>query len=124
MDYGDFGFGRAGALPPPVHLADPPGNAAEIMAAARRAADRGAAVALFPELSLSGYTCEDLFQSRDVLAAVRKALGDLARDAAALPLTIIVGAPFQAPDGRLYDCAFVLHGGRIHGAVPKIHLPN
>jgi len=124
MDYGDFGFVRVAALHPPVRLADPQGNAAEILAAARRAADRGVAVALFPELSLSGYTCEDLFQSRDVLAAVRKALGDLARDAAALPLTLLVGAPFQAPDGRLYDCAFVLHGGRIHGAVPKIHLPN
>ena len=124
MDYGDFGFVRVAALHPPVRLADPTGNASEILAAARRAADRGAAVALFPELSLSGYTCEDLFQSRDVLSAVRKALGDLARDAAALPLTILVGAPFQAPDGRLYDCAFVLHGGRIHGAVPKIHLPN
>src|SRR5258708_25611250 len=111
MDYGAFGCVRVAALPPPVHLADPPGNAAEILAAARRAADRGAAVALFPELSLSGYTCEDLFQSRDVLAAVRKALGDLPPDAAALPLTILVGAPFQAPDRRLYDRPFLLPAG-------------
>src|SRR5437667_266759 len=82
--------GRVAARLPPAPVAERPGNAAESLAAARRAADRGAAVALFPDLSRSGYTCEDLFQSRDVLAAVRKALGDLARDAAALPLTIIV----------------------------------
>src|SRR5579859_1932382 len=124
MDYGDFGFVRVAAIHPPVRLADPLGNASETLAAARRAAQKGAAVALFPELGLSGYTCEDLFQSRDLLAAVRKALGDLARDSAGLPLTMLVGAPLQAPDGRLYDCAFVLHGGRIRGAVPKIHLPN
>src|SRR5581483_10006882 len=124
MDFGEFGFIRVAAAHPPVHLANPRGNAAEILAAAERAAGRGAAAALFPELSLSGYTCEDLFQSRDLLSAVRRALGDLARDAAALPLSLIVGAPFQAPDGRLYDAAFVLHGGRIRGAVPKIHLPN
>src|SRR5579862_3277007 len=124
MDFGEFGFVRVAAVHPRVRIADPAGNAAEILAAAGRAAAQGVAVALFPELALSGYTCEDLFQSRDVLAAVRKALGDLARDAAGLPLTLLVGAPFQAPDGRLYDCAFVLHGGRIRGAVPKIHLPN
>ncbi|HEV3027148.1 MAG TPA: NAD(+) synthase, partial [Planctomycetota bacterium] len=124
MDYGDLGFVRVAAIHPPVRLADPPGNVAEILAAARRAGEKGAAVALFPELALCGYTCEDLFQSRDLLAAVRRALGDLARDSAALSLTILVGAPLQAPDGRLYDCAFVLHGGRIRGAVPKIHLPS
>jgi NAD+ synthase (glutamine-hydrolysing) len=124
MDFGEFGFVRVAAAHPPVRLADPAGNATEILAAARRAAEKGAAVALFPELALSGYTCEDLFQSRDLLAAVRRSLMDLARDAAGLPLTLIVGAPFQAPDGRLYDTAFVLHAGRIRGAVPKIHLPN
>lgn len=124
MDFGEFGFVRVAAAHPPVRIADPAGNAAGILAAARRAAGKGAAVVLFPELALSGYTCEDLFQSRDLLAAVRKALMDLARDAAGLPLILIVGAPFQAPDGRLYDCAFVLYGGRIRGAVPKTHLPN
>jgi NAD+ synthase (glutamine-hydrolysing) len=124
MDFGEFGFVRVAAAHPPVRIADPAGNAAGILASARRAAEKGAAVALFPELALSGYTCEDLFQSRDLLAGVRKALKDLARDAAGLPLVLIVGAPFQAPDGRVYDCAFVLHGGRIRGAVPKIHLPN
>jgi NAD+ synthase (glutamine-hydrolysing) len=124
MDFADFGFVRVAAIQTPVRIADPAANTAAILEAARRAAGKGAAVALFPELSLSGYTCEDLFQSRDLLAAVRKGLADLARETASLPLTLIAGAPFQAPDGRLYDAAFVFHGGRIRGAVPKIHLPN
>jgi len=124
VNFADLGFVRVAALQTPLRLGDPAANASAILSGARRAAERGAAIALFPELALTGYTCEDLFQSRDLLAGVRKALGDLARDAAALALAVVAGAPFQAPDGRLYNCAFVLHGGRIHGAVPKIHLPN
>lgn len=124
MNFADHGFVRVAAAHTAVRIADPAANAGLILAAARKAAEQGAAVAVFPELALTGYTCEDLFQSRDVLDAARKALAGLARDGAGLPLAILVGAPFQAPDNRLYDAAFVLHGGRIHGAVPKIHLPN
>jgi len=124
MSFTEHGFVRVAAIQTPLRLADPAANAREILDAARRAAARGAAVALFPELSLTGYTCEDLFQSRDLLAATRKALADLARDSASLPLVLIVGAPYQAPDSRLYDTAFVIQGGHVRGAVPKIHLPN
>ena len=52
------------------------------------------------------------------MAAVRKGLADLARESASIPPALLVGAPFQAPDGRLYDAAFVIHGGRIRGAIP------
>jgi len=124
MNFTELGFVRVAAIQTPLRLADPAANAREILEAARPAAAKGVSVALFPELSLSGYTCEDLFQSRDLLAAVRKALADLAREAASLPLALIVGAPYQAPDGRLYDTAFVIQGGHVRGAVPKIHLPN
>jgi NAD+ synthase (glutamine-hydrolysing) len=124
MNYTELGYVRVAAVQTPLRLADPAANAAAILEAARRAAAKGAAVVLFPELSLSGYTCEDLFQSRDLLAGVHKALADLARDAASLPLVLIVGAPYQARDGRLYDTAFVIQGGHVRGAVPKIHLPN
>jgi NAD+ synthase (glutamine-hydrolysing) len=124
MNFAELGFVRVAAIQTPVRIADPAANAAALLEAARRAAGKGAAVALFPELSLSGYSCEDLFQARDLLAASRKGIADLARETASLPLTLIAGAPFQAHDGRLYNCAFVLHGGRIRGAVPKTHLPN
>src|SRR5436190_1931545 len=124
MNFSELGFVRVAAIQTPLRIADPNANTDAILDAARRAAAKGAAVALFPELSLSGYTCEDLFQSRDLLAAVRRGLADLARESASLPLVLIVGAPFQATDGRLYDAAFVIQGGHVHGAVPKIHLPN
>ena len=124
MNFTELGFVRVAAIQTPVRIADPAANTGAIVDAARRAAAKGAAVALFPELALSGYTCEDLFQSRDLLSGVRKGLADLARETASLPLTLIVGAPFQAADGRLYDAAFVLQGGHVRGAVPKIHLPN
>src|SRR5262245_49578572 len=124
MTFSDLGFVRVAAIHTPVRIADPAANALAVLEAARRAAAGGAALALFPELALSGYTCEDLFQSRDLLTGVRKGIADLARETASLPLALIVGAPFQAADGRLYDTAFVLQGGRVRGAVPKIHLPN
>jgi NAD+ synthase (glutamine-hydrolysing) len=124
MNFTELGFVRVAAIQTPLRIADPAANAVAILEAARRAAQKGVAVALFPELSLSGYTCEDLFQSRDLLAAVRRALADVARETASLPLVLIVGAPYQAPDGRLYDAAFVIQGGHVIGAVPKIHLPN
>lgn len=124
VDYGALGFYRVAAASPPVHLADPARNAAEIALWARRAAERGACVAAFPELALTGYTCEDLFHSEGLLARAREALRELADRTAELPLALAVGAPYRAPDGRLYNCAFVLHGGRVRGTVPKIHLPN
>lgn len=124
VDYGTLGFYRVAAASPPVHLADPERNAAEIALWAARAAERGACVAAFPELALTGYTCEDLFHSEGLLARAREALRALAERTAQLPLAAAVGAPYRAPDGRLYNCAFVLCRGRVCGAVPKIHLPN
>src|SRR5258706_14074801 len=124
MNFSDLGFVRIAAVQTPVRIADPAANAAAILEAARRAAGKGAAIALFPELALTGYSCEDLFQSRDLLTAARKGLADLARETAALPLVLGVGSPFQAPDGRPYNCAFVLHAGRVRGPIPKHHLPN
>ncbi|HVQ23943.1 MAG TPA: nitrilase-related carbon-nitrogen hydrolase, partial [Planctomycetota bacterium] len=103
---------------------DPAANGREILAWARRAADRGACLAVFPELALTGYTCEDLFRSDALLERTREALAALARDTAALPLTLVVGGPLPTPDGRLFNAAFVLHRGRVRGAVPKTHLPN
>ena len=124
MDFGTLGFYRVAAVRPPLALGDPAANGREILAWARRAADRGACLAVFPELALTGYTCEDLFRSDALLERSREALAVLARDAAALPVTLVVGGPLPTPDGRLFNAAFVLHRGRVRGAVPKIHLPN
>ncbi len=124
MDFGDLGFYRVAAIAPPVRLADPAANARTILDWARRAADREACVALFPELSITGYTCEDLFLSQALLDGAREALAWLASNTADLPAAVLVGAPLRTPEGRLFNAALVLHGGRIRGAIPKSHLPN
>jgi NAD+ synthase (glutamine-hydrolysing) len=124
VDYGAIGFARTFAIHPAVRPGDPEANAEEIRQAARAAAKADAAIALFPELSITGYTCEDLFQNQGFLGRVRESVARLARETRELGTAVVVGAPYQAPDGRLYDTAFVLHRGRVRGAIPKTHLPN
>jgi NAD+ synthase (glutamine-hydrolysing) len=124
MDFGELGFYRVAAVQPPLRLADPLENARTIRDWAGRASERGACLVLFPELSVTGYTCEDLFLSQALLDQTEGALVRLARETRDLPCAVVVGAPWQTPDGRLYNCAFVLHQGQVRGAVPKTHLPN
>ncbi len=77
---------------------------------------------LFPELSVTGYSCEDLFFNRDLLAASRAALIRIAE--ACTKLTAVVGVPWQLDDGRLLNCAAVLKDSRLVGLVPKVAHPN
>ena len=79
---------------------------------------------VFPELALTGYTCEDLFLSADLLARTEAALVELARLTSGLGAVLVVGTPLRTRDGRRYNAAVVVHGGGVHGAVPKVHLPN
>ena len=78
---------------------------------------------VFPELSVTGYTCADLFGQSALLAAAEEAVGEILERTAALPVTAIVGAPVAAGD-KLYNCAVVIAGGEIIGIVPKINIPN
>ncbi len=123
MNFAELGFHRVAAVRPEVFVGDPEKNAESILVWMRRAAEREAGLALFPELAVTGYTCEDLFHSRALLEAAREALAKLAEATQHLPVTV-VGAPFPAPDGRLYNCAFVLARGCVRGAIPKTYLPN
>jgi NAD+ synthase (glutamine-hydrolysing) len=123
-DFGALGFCRVAAVQTPVRPGDPRANAAEIRRAAESAASHEACLILFPELSIAGYSCEDLFRNQGFLADVRRAIASLASETRDLPAAIAVGAPYQTPDGRLYNAAFILHRGRVRGAIPKTHLPN
>ena len=124
LDWRLRGFVRVAAAAPPVHLADPARNASELATWAHRLADDGASLVVFPELSLTGYSCEDLFLSSDLMARTERAIGELARLTSALDSVVVVGAPLRTSDGRRYNTALVLHHGRVLGAVPKLHLPN
>ena len=122
MDYSQFGFIRTAAVAPVVSLAEPAANARTHIEHIRALEAEGVSLALFPELSVSGYSCEDLFFNRDLLAASREALIRIAE--ACSNLTAVVGVPWQLDDGRLLNCAAVLRNGRLVGLVPKIAHPN
>ncbi len=124
VNWADHGFLRVAAVAPIVHVAQPDRNVAEIVLWANKAADSGASVAVFPELSITGYTCEDLFLGDDLLSRAEAALVKLAAATASLAMVIVVGVPLRTRSGRRYNSAVVLQEGRIVGAVPKQHLPN
>ncbi|HET6473119.1 MAG TPA: NAD(+) synthase [Pseudomonadales bacterium] len=122
--FGEFGFIRVAACAPAVALGDPAENARRIAAEFHQLASEGAAVVLFPELSATGYTCEDLFFTQALLDATRDALTSLVRATSGTHAVLVVGAPWMLTDGRLVNCAFVAARGRLLGAVPKVAQPN
>jgi len=119
----NYGYVKVAAAIPSVRVADCTANAERICAMMRRAAEGGAAVVLFPELSVTGYTCADLFGQPTLVEAAEQALGRLAALSAELPVAAVVGVPVAA-DNALYNCAAVISRGRIVGVVPKTYLPN
>ncbi len=117
------GFVRVAVAVPAVKVADPRHNAERTLALAREAAANHAAVVLFPELGLSAYSCDDLFHQDALLDAVRESLEMLKTASHDLAPVLLVGLPLRL-ENRLFNCAAVLHKGRILGLVPKSYLPN
>ncbi|MBO1078636.1 NAD(+) synthase [Roseomonas haemaphysalidis] len=117
------GFARVAACTTRVQLADPAANATAILEAARDVHARGAAVAVFPELCLSGYAIDDLLLQDVLLDAVEDAVGRIVTKSASLRPLLLVGAPLRHA-GRVYNTALAIQGGRLLGVVPKVHLPN
>ena len=101
------GFIRAAVCIPALRVADPEYNAAQTLALARQASQSQAAVALFPELGLSAYSNEDLFQQQALLDATRAALERLVQQSQTLPPILIVGAPLRF-DAKLFNSAVVM----------------
>jgi len=117
------GFARVAACTTRTTLADPSANAATILEMARTCHARGVALAVFPELGLSGYAISDLLQQSALLDAVEVAVDSLVAESVSLLPLLLVGAPLRHM-GALYNCALAIHRGRLLGVVPKIHLPN
>jgi NAD+ synthase (glutamine-hydrolysing) len=118
-----LGFIRVAAISPKVHLGDPSANALEISKLAAIAEEKGSAITLFPELSLTGYTCGDLFHSGQLCHKTLEALLELIDGTKHLKSTIIVGFPLKI-ENNLYNCAGIIQAGEIKGIVPKMFLPN
>ena len=121
-DFSAFGYLRAAAVAPKVRIADPLANARQIVDHLERLADSGAAVVLFPELSLTGYTAEDLFGNTGLLQEAWRGLALVCECNS--PVTAVVGLPWASPDSRLFNCAAVVSGGCVVGLVPKTCIPN
>ena len=117
------GFVRVAAASPRVHLADPAANARETIELARKADKTGAALVVFPELGISGYTLDDLHMQASLLTAVREAIARVKEASRSLAPVIVVGAPLEVGPG-IHGCAVVIHRGVILGVVPKTYLPN
>ncbi|WP_410015671.1 NAD(+) synthase [Sodalis sp. C49] len=117
------GFARVAACTLPCALTEPSVNARAIAETANGLDARGVALAIFPELSLCGYSIEDLLLQDVLLDAVERAVAELLAATAGLTPVLVVGAPLRHA-GRVYNTALVLHRGRLLGVVPKSYLPT
>ncbi len=120
----NHGFLRIACAVPMLRVADPGFNVSRIIDILRRAESEGVSVLLFPELALTGYTCADLFHQLPLQSAAVSALEEVARTSAAVFSGVaVLGVPL-AVDDQLFNCAAVIHRGRVLGVVPKAYLPN
>ncbi|MDC8974459.1 NAD(+) synthase [Mycobacterium marinum] len=117
------GFVRVAACTHHTTLGDPAANAASVLGLARQCHDDGVAVAVFPELTLSGYSIEDILLQDALLDAVQDALLDVVTASANLLPVLVIGAPLRYQH-RIYNTAVVIHRGAVLGVVPKSYLPT
>ena len=118
-----FGFYRIAAAVPRLQVADVRFNTKEVVGLIRRGIENQAAVILFPELTLTGYTCGDLFFQSRLLDESENAFREIAAACAGTKTVVVVGAPVRFK-GRVFNAAVVLQNGSIRGIVPKSFLPN
>jgi NAD+ synthase (glutamine-hydrolysing) len=117
------GYVRVAAGVPRVRVGDPAHNAERTIALIGRAAEAGAALVVFPELGLTAYTSEDLFRQDALIEAAEAAVARVAEATSELRPVVAVGTALRADHG-LYNCAVVIHRGRVLGVVPKSFIPE
>ena len=119
----NYGFFRAAAATLKLKVADPDFNKQEIKKAIDEAVQNKARLLVTPELSVTGYTCADLFFSSALLSGAENALGEIAEYTAGKNIAVLVGVPVKYMNS-LYNCAAVIVNGTVAGLVPKIHIAN
>ena len=119
----NYGFVKVAAAVPLVQVADCFYNIEKIEGLMRQASEKGVQIIAFPELSVTGYTCLDLFAQQTLLNGAEAALLQLVSTTAALDILTIVGVPLRT-ENRLLNAAVVFQEGAIRGVVPKTYLPN
>ena len=119
----DQGFARIAAVTAPVAPANPAKNAQTTIDLLQEAQTQGVAVAVFPELNLTGYAIDDLFLQEVLLEQTLVAIESVRQASAELTVMAVVGAPLRQGN-RLYNCALAIQGGRVYAVAPKTFLPN
>lgn len=117
------GFIKVAAVTPQVRVADVAYHVQQIKEAMEQSAKAGVMITVFPELCLTGYSCHDLFYQRTLLQQAKSGLLSLAKKTETLPGIYFVGLPWEW-QGKLYNVAAALHGGKVLGLVPKTYLPT
>ena len=119
----EFGFIRVAAATPRVKVADVDANVEEICRMAEIAENEQVSILAFPELSVTGYSCGDLFAQELLVSRAEEGVKRLKTFSRGKSLTLVVGAPVRVR-GSLYNCAAVIQNGSLKGIVPKIYLPT
>ena len=119
----EYGFIKVGTAVPAVRVGDVQYNTEQIEALLTQAEEAGIEIIVFPELSLTGYTCQDLFRQRSLLETIDAAVTHLLQSTLQKDVIAIVGAPLEVGN-LLLNCAIVVQQGKLLGIVPKTYLPN
>ncbi len=118
-----YGFIRVGAAVPKCKLADSIYNKDKLIQLMQKAAEKQIQVLVFPELSITTYTCGDLFFQFSLLESAQKGLSDIVSASQSIDVFTVVGLPIAA-DNQIFNCAVAIYRGKILGVVPKTFLPN
>ena len=119
----NYGFVKVAAAVPHVQVADCFYNIQQMEGLMRQASDKGVQIIAFPEMSVTAYTCLDLFAQQTLLKNAEQALLKLVSDTADLNILTIAGAPLVT-ENRLINAAIAFQAGKILGVVPKTYIPN
>lgn len=117
------GFVRVAACTHHTTIADPSANAESVLRIARECHEDGVGLAVFPELTLCGYSIEDIVMQQALLDAAETAVAEIVAGSAELLPVLVVGAPLRYRN-RIYNTAVVIHRGAVLGVVPKSYLPT
>ena len=118
----NYGYFRVAAAVPTVRVADTRFNTEEICRLTGEAFDKKVSLVAFPELSLTGYTCGDLFHQEFLISKAEEGIRHIAEYTRGKEITVVAGAPVRC-NGRLYNCAVVVRNGSVRGIVPKTYVP-
>lgn len=117
------GFIKVAACTPEIQVANVDFNVDKIISQLEKCREEGVKVAVFPELCITGYTCQDLFFQNALLDKAMEGVVKIAKTTADSDMLVAVGVPVRA-NGKLYNCAAVIQDGEVRAFVPKTHLPN